>query len=140
MRKRKQAAGIVLAATLTAMLFAGCQKSPETEIVHNKDFDNMIEQAENTEASTTEVQEVAADYDKYETDFEDTSMHVKVHVDAQVDIPQTEKLSIFRVKQKKIDLSIEACMRSGISAASMAYLSTTMAVRKSSMNTKAIRM
>ena len=30
-------------------------------------------------------------------------MHVKVHVDAQVDIPQTEKLSILRVKQKKID-------------------------------------
>lgn len=103
MRKRKQAAGIILAATLTAMLFAGCQKSPDTEIVHNKDFDNMIEQAENTEASTTEVQEVAADYDKYQTDFEDTGMHVKVHVDAQVDIPQTEKLSIFRVKQKKID-------------------------------------
>ena len=91
MRKRKQAAGIVFATTLTAMLFAGCQKSPDTEIVHNKDFDNMIEQAENTEASTTEVQEVAADYDKYQTDFEDTSMHVKVHVDAQVDIPQTEK-------------------------------------------------
>ena len=103
MRKCKQAARSFLAATLTMILFAGCQKSPDTEIVHNKDFDNMIEQAENTEASTTEVQEVAADYDKYQTDFEDTGMHVKVHVDAQVDIPQTEKLSILRVKQKKID-------------------------------------
>jgi len=103
MRKYKRIAGIFLAATLTASLFAGCQKSPEKEIVSNKDMDNMIEQAQDTQASTTEVAEVAKDYDTYQTDIKDDSLHVTVHADAQVDIPDTSQLSIFRVKQKQFD-------------------------------------
>ena len=43
MRKYKRIASIFVAATLTASLFAGCQKSPEKEIVSNKDMDNMID-------------------------------------------------------------------------------------------------
>lgn len=103
MRKYKRIAGIFLAATLTAALFAGCQKSPEKEIVSNKDMDNMIEQAQDTQASTTEVAEVAKDYDTYQTDIKDDSLHVTVHADAQVDIPDTSQLSIFRVQQKQFD-------------------------------------
>ena len=103
MRKYKRIAGIFLAATLTASLFAGCQKSPEKEIVSNKDMDNMIEQAQDTQASTTEVAEVAKDYDTYQTDIKDDSLHVTVHADAQVDIPDTSQLSIFRVQQKQFD-------------------------------------
>ncbi len=97
MRKYKRIAGIALAATLTASLFAGCQKSP------NKDMDNMIEQAQDTQAATTEVAEVAKDYDTYQTDIKDDSLHVTVHADAQVDIPDTSQLSIFRVKQMQFD-------------------------------------
>ena len=103
MRKYKRIAGIFLAVTLTASLFAGCQKSPEKEIVSNKDMDNMIEQAQDTQASTTEVAEVAKDYDTYQTDIKDDSLHVTVHADAQVDIPDTSQLSIFRVQQKQFD-------------------------------------
>ena len=103
MRKYKRIAGIFLAATMTASLFAGCQKSPEKEIVSNKDMDNMIEQAQDTQASTTEVAEVAKDYDTYQTDIKDNSLHVTVHADAQVDIPDTGQLSIFRVKQMQFD-------------------------------------
>ena len=50
MRKYKRIASIFVAATLTASLFAGCQKSPEKEIVSNKDMDNMIEQAQDTQS------------------------------------------------------------------------------------------
>ena len=99
MRKYKRIASIFVAATLTASLFAGCQKSPEKEIVSNKDMDNMIEQAQDTQSSTTEVAEVAKDYDTYQTDIKDDSLHVPVHADAQVDIPDTSQLSIFRVQQ-----------------------------------------
>lgn len=103
MRKYKRIASIFVAATLTASLFAGCQKSPEKEIVSNKDMDNMIEQAQDTQSSTTEVAEVAKDYDTYQTDIKDDSLHVTVHADAQVDIPDTSQLSIFRVKQMQFD-------------------------------------
>lgn len=103
MRKYKRIASIFVAATLTASLFAGCQKSPEKEIVSNKDMDNMIEQAQDTQSSTTEVAEVAKDYDTYQTDIKDDSLHVTVHADAQVDIPDTGQLSIFRVKQMQFD-------------------------------------
>ena len=103
MRKYKRIAGIFLAATLTASLFAGCQKSPEKEIISNKDMDNMIEQAQDTQAATTEVAEVAKNYDTYQADIKDDNLHVTVHADAQVDIPDTSQLSIFRVEQKKFD-------------------------------------
>lgn len=103
MRKYKRIASIFVAATLTASLFAGCQKSPEKEIVSNKDMDNMIEQAQDTQSSTTEVAEVAKDYDTYQTDIKDDSLHVTVHADAQVDIPDTSQLSIFRVQQMQFD-------------------------------------
>lgn len=103
MRKYKRIASIFVAATLTASLFAGCQKSPEKEIVSNKDMDNMIEQAQDTQSSTTEVAQVAKDYDTYQTDIKDDSLHVTVHADAQVDIPDTSQLSIFRVQQMQFD-------------------------------------
>ncbi len=87
---------------LTSLLLTGCQKSPDSSVVSNKDFDAMIEQAENTEAATTEVSELAENYDIYKTTIEDETMHVSVNVDASVDIPKTEKLSIYRVEQEKI--------------------------------------
>lgn len=63
----------------------------------------MIEQAQDTQSSTTEVAEVAKDYDTYQTDIKDDSLHVTVHADAQVDIPDTSQLSIFRVQQMQFD-------------------------------------
>lgn len=89
--------------TLASLLLVGCQKSPDSSVVSNKDFDTMIEQAENTEGETTEVAELADNYDTYKTTIEDKTMHVSVNVDATVDIPKTDKLSIYRVKQQTID-------------------------------------
>lgn len=88
--------------TLASLLLAGCQKNPDSSVVANKDFDTMIEQAENTEGETTEVAELVDNYDTYKTTIEDKTMHVSVNVDATVDIPKTDKLSIYRVKQQTI--------------------------------------
>ena len=126
MRKYKRIASIFVAATLTASLFAGCQKSPEKEIVSNKDMDNMIEQAQDTQSSTTEVAEVAKDYDTYQTDIKDDSLHVTVHADAQVDIPDTGQLSIFRVKQMQFDQTFLNQVRTTFFGDQMLYDGTCM--------------
>ena len=126
MRKYKRIVGIFLAATLTSSLFAGCQKSPEKEIVSNKDMDNMIEQAQDTQVSTTEVAEVAKDYDTYQTDIKDDSLHVTVHADAQVDIPDTGQLSIFRVKQMQFDQTFLDQVRTTFFGDQMLYDGTCM--------------
>lgn len=126
MRKYKRIASIFVAATLTASLFAGCQKSPEKEIVSNKDMDNMIEQAQDTQSSTTEVAEVAKDYDTYQTDIKDDSLHVTVHADAQVDIPDTSQLSIFRVKQMQFDQTFLDQVRTTFFGDQMLYDGTCM--------------
>lgn len=100
MRKGRKlfVAGMVLSVCL-----CGCQKSPESSIVTNKDFDNMIDEAENTENGSSDVESLAENYDTYQTTIEDESLKVTVNVDAKVDIPETEKMSVFRVSQKNID-------------------------------------
>lgn len=77
---------------------AGCQKSPQSSIVVNKDLDKMIEQAENKEKKGLALDQ---EYDTYKTTIEDKSLGVKVNVDAKVDVPKTDKMSLFRIKQQK---------------------------------------
>lgn len=98
-RKERRIVCISLAA---AMLLTGCQKSPENSIVTNKDFDHMVSQAENAETGTSDVAEMAVTYDKYQNTISDESLGVTLNVDAKVDIPQTDKMSIIRVRQKEI--------------------------------------
>lgn len=90
-------------ATALAVCLCGCQKSPESSIVTNKDFDNMIDEAENTENGSSDVGSLAENYDTYQTTIKDESLKVTVNVDAKVDIPETEKMSVFRVSQKNFD-------------------------------------
>ncbi len=94
---------VAYAVVLCMLGITGCQKNPEESIVQNKDFDNMIDEAENTEDGSSDVGAMAQEYDSYQTTVEDTSLNVKLNVDAQVDIPKTDKLSVIRVRQKEID-------------------------------------
>lgn len=98
----RQTRKILITLGVSSMLLWGCKKNPETDIVANKDFDNMVEQAENTEGQTTEVAELAENYDTYQTEILDETMHVEVNVDAKVDIPDTDQFSIYRVEQTEI--------------------------------------
>lgn len=94
---------ILVLGMTAAVLVSGCQKSPDSSIVKNKDLDQMIEAAGNTENGHTNVADLAGEYDTYQTTIKDDSLHVAVEVDARVDIPQTDKMSVMRVRQKKID-------------------------------------
>lgn len=82
-----------------AMGLSGCQKNPDSSIVVNKDLDNLIEKAQDGEGSGIKDMK---EYDTYQTTLEDASLGVKVTVDAKVDIPETDRMSVIRVKQNAI--------------------------------------
>lgn len=90
------ATGMILVLGLSA-----CQKSPDSSIVVNKDMDNLIDEAQNGEGAVN-VADVAGSYDTYQTSLQNDSLGVSVHVDARVDIPEVEQMSVFRVRQAPI--------------------------------------
>lgn len=97
MKKSKILALILLA----AFGISGCQKSPESSIVVNKDFDKLIDEAKKTGENSISVEDMTQ-YDTYQTTIQDESFGVTVNVDAKVDIPKTSQLSVLRVSQKAI--------------------------------------
>ncbi len=79
---------------------AACQKSPDSSLVVNKDLDKLIEEANTPNTDKVDIKDIAeVEYDDYVTSFEDSDLGVKVNVDAKVDIPKADHLSVFRVKQ-----------------------------------------
>lgn len=90
----------ILALGMTMIVFAtGCQKAPEDAAVKEKNLDKMIEQAKE---GSDEPESIAEKYDIYKKEFSNEKLGVKVKANAKVEIPKTEKMSIVRVKQKKI--------------------------------------
>lgn len=98
---RRKLAAALIAVTILGM--TGCQKNPDSSIVKNKDFDNMIDSAQDTESGTSNVAEMAGNYDTYKTTLKDDTLGVTVDVDAKVDIPDADKMSVIRVQQKEIE-------------------------------------
>ncbi len=84
------------------LVLSGCQENPESSIVTNKDFDKMVSQAEDEESGIKKVEEVAEAYNSYQNSFSDDSLGVTVHVNAKVDIPKSDTMSVFRVGRKEI--------------------------------------
>ena len=96
----------VLIMAATSLMLAGCKANPDTPIVQNKDLDNMISNAESTEENSkkadTVIQETAQKYHNYITDIKDDSFFIDVKVDAKVEVPGVDKLSVVRVKRKTL--------------------------------------
>ena len=88
----------LIAAAFALLLLTGCAENPDSDIVVHKNMENLISEAQQTDVSKAEVEDLQQ-FDHYEADFSDEGLHVTVHADADVDIPQTDKLSVFRVKQ-----------------------------------------
>lgn len=105
-RKLKRLTAAVLCG---AMLFTlpACQEDPEGSIVANKDMDKLISQgAASADESRVDAEELindAQETETYQTTIENENLGVTVSVNAQVDVPQVDKLSIYRVRQKPID-------------------------------------
>ena len=87
--------------TVSVTLFCtACQENPDTEIVVHKDMDKMISEAQATDESKVDIEEMKQ-FDSYVAEFSDESLGVSVKANAEVDIPQTDKLSVFRVKTRE---------------------------------------
>lgn len=99
MRRKMNLFALGMAAVIT---LSACQKSPDSSIVKNKDLDNMIEEAGNTENGSGSVAELAKNYDTYQTTITDEALKVTVNVDAKVDIPKTDQMSVARIRQKNL--------------------------------------
>lgn len=96
----KKVTAMGVAATI---IFTGCQKAPEDAVVKNKNLDKMIEQAKKTGDEKEQADIMAEKYTSYKNNFSNEKLGVTVEADAKVDIPMTKKMSVVRVKQKKID-------------------------------------
>ncbi|MBO5386518.1 MAG: hypothetical protein J6A59_00005, partial [Lachnospiraceae bacterium] len=91
MRKRF----LMIVGTALLIGLSACADNPDSAIIKNKDFDNLIEEAENTEESVNMEemsQDVETQYNSYVTSIVDDNLKVTVDVDAQVDIPTTDQL------------------------------------------------
>ncbi|MBO5238080.1 MAG: hypothetical protein J6B50_04825 [Lachnospiraceae bacterium] len=98
MKKKQRIVALGMIVSMGISGLTACQKSPGSSLVNNKDFDNMIEAAQNT-GDGVQVGDLVQEYETYQTTIQSDSLGVTVQVDAKVDIPQTEQLSIFRVAQ-----------------------------------------
>lgn len=102
---KRLAAAVLCGAVL--MTTAACQEDPEGSIVANKDMDKLISQgAASDDASRVDAGELiskAQETETYTTTLDNPNLGVKVEVNAQVDVPGVDKLSIYRVRQKPID-------------------------------------
>ena len=102
MRRRWKA--IIMTGAMVAAL-TGCVSNPEQSVVKEKNLDKVLEQAENIEDGAVAYEEVEKEmenYDTYETHIQDDDLHVTVDVNAKVEIPKVDRLSVYRVSQKEL--------------------------------------
>ena len=125
--KRKLCAGlgVLLAVSLTA-----CQKSPDSSLVVNKDMDKLVEAAQNTETATG--MEDFKEYDSYQTTIKDENLGIDVTVDAKVDIPETNQMSVIRVGQTKITQELLDRVKENLFDGQTVYDGSMLSVRKRS--------
>ncbi len=96
---------LIVICLLLGLLLCACSENPDSSIVTNKDFDNLIDQAENAEdyAGMAEIYESASgEYENYKVSLSNEALHVSVEVDAKMEIPATDKLAVYRVRQADI--------------------------------------
>ncbi len=93
--------GMMWLAAMMVVMMAGCRKNPESPIVEDKDMEELVEEAQSS-GGQRDVDQIAKDYDAYQTTLEDAALKITVNVDAKVDIPQAQQMSVLRVRQNGI--------------------------------------
>lgn len=113
---RKTTTAFILSGLLVLAL-TGCADAPEKSIVREKNMDKMLEDAQEGEGNNAyeDIKEEVKKYEKYQKKFEDKNLKVSVDIDAKVEIPETEKLSVYRVHPTKIDQAALDRIRTALS-------------------------
>ena len=90
----------LLAAALSLLLLTGCAENPDSDIIVHKDMEKLIDEAQQTGESKAEVADLQQN-DRYTADFEHESLRVKVHADAEIEIPDVDRLSVYHVQKQQ---------------------------------------
>ena len=97
----------ILLPFLLLLPFAACQENPEGSIVVHKDMDNLISLAQKDSPERADILQIAGevkkDFPTYSALLQEEDLRIEVSVNANVEVPDAEKLSVYRVKQKKFD-------------------------------------
>ena len=125
----KKVGSIIICAAMFSSM-AACQKSPDSSLVVNKDLDKLIEDAQNSDTGKVNIDEIIEqNYDSYVTTIKNDDLGVTVNVNAKVDIPQTNKLSIFRVEQQSFSQELIDKIRKELLGDSKLYYGGVLSVK-----------
>lgn len=98
MKKLTRLTALLLAAA-TASTLSACHNSSAADIL-KEDYNNIIEEIQNPSPENVEVKDLASEEKKeYYTTLTNASGNLTVKVNASIEIPKTDKLSVFAVKQ-----------------------------------------
>lgn len=96
----------LLLSPVLAFTFTACQEDPDGSIVAHKDMDKLISQAAASEEGQVDAAalqaDVAENFEAYQASLENEGLGVRAEVDARVEVPEVDKLSVYRVRQKEI--------------------------------------
>ena len=94
--KMKKAISIIAAALATAMLFSGCQATPDEPVVIGKDMEQMLEKAQDTQTSA-EAQNLSDQYgipERLTKELSGADGKLSIHVDAPITVPEADRKSV----------------------------------------------
>ena len=86
----------LILASVIAVLFAGCQATPEEPVVVKKDTERMVEKAGKEPGGTT-ISELGVPQERYVLDLTGADGKLKIHADTTVSLPHVETMPIVRV-------------------------------------------
>lgn len=90
----------LLAVAMAVLLFTGCAENPDSDIIVHKNMEKLIDEAKQTDTSQAEVEDLQQNA-RYTADYTNENLRVTIHADAEVEIPDIDKLSMYRVQQRR---------------------------------------
>lgn len=91
---------MTLFTAMSLLLCTACDDVECENLVAHNDMDKIISEAKMPAENKSDMTDLQQ-YENYKTELYNKELDVKVKVDANVDIPQTDKLSVFKVKRKE---------------------------------------
>lgn len=90
----------ITATAAVMLLLAGCAENPESDIIVHKDMDKVIGEAQQTDDSKADLDALRQET-HYRTELENETLNVKIHADADITMPDAEKLSVIHVEKQQ---------------------------------------
>ncbi len=107
-----------------------CQSNPDSSLVKNKDLNQLIEDAQNSDSERVDINDILGqNYETYVTTIKNDDLKVTVNVNAKVDIPRTDKLSVFRVRQKSFSQELIDAVRRELLGSTKLYYGGVLSVK-----------